>query len=162
MQHANVSRAAAKPSLLAKTLDRNPAMLDAAIRLHQEGAIPPSTHLIDLDAVANNASVIAEAARRFNLMAFAMTKQDGHEPHMTRLVLDRGFDGVTAVEAMQAFRIHRYDFPLANVGHTSHCPVQRSNVSLRWTHNLSRCTPWKPLVGCRRHASRSAGRSRST
>ena len=41
MQHANVSRAAAKPSLLAKALDRNPAMLDAAIRLHQEGAIPP-------------------------------------------------------------------------------------------------------------------------
>jgi len=126
MQHASASRAAAKPSLLAKALDRNPAMVEAAIRLHQEGAIPPSTHLIDLDAVANNASVIAEAARRFNLAAFAMTKQDGHEPHMTRLVLDRGFDGVTAVEAMQAFRIHRYDFPLANVGHTS--PLPRAEV----------------------------------
>src|SRR5579862_1769046 len=56
MQHASASRAAAKPSLLAKALDRNPAMVEAAIRLHQEGAIPPSTHLIDLDAVANNAS----------------------------------------------------------------------------------------------------------
>jgi predicted amino acid racemase len=122
MQHVNVSRAAAKPSLLNKALDRNPAMLEAAIRLHQEGAIPPATHLIDLDAVANNARVIADAARRFGLTAFAMTKQDGHEPHMTSLVLDRGFDGVTAVEAMQAYRIDRYGFPLGNVGHTSQLP----------------------------------------
>jgi predicted amino acid racemase len=122
MQRVNVSRAIAKPSLLAKALDRNPAMLDAAIRLHQEGVIPPSTHLIDLDAVANNARVIAEAARRFGLTTFAMTKQDGHEPHMTRLVLDCGFDAVTAVEAMQAYRIHRYGFPLGNVGHTAQLP----------------------------------------
>lgn len=122
MRHVNVSRTVAKPSLLAKALDRNPAMLEAAIGLHQDGVIPPSTHLIDLDAVAHNASVIAEAARRYNLTAFAMTKQDGHEPHMTRLVLDRGFDGVTAVEAMQAYRIHRYGFPLGNVGHTSQLP----------------------------------------
>src|SRR5581483_1670917 len=77
MQHANVSRTAAKPSLLAKALDRNPAMLEAAIRLHQDGVIPPSTHLIDLDAVAHNARVIADAARRFDLTTFAMTKQDG-------------------------------------------------------------------------------------
>lgn len=122
MQHVNVSRTAAKPSLLAKALDRNPAMLEAAIRLHQDGVIPPSTHLIDLDAVAHNARVIADAARRFDLTAFAMTKQDGHEPHMTQLVLDQGFDGVTAVEAMQAYRIHRYGFPLGNVGHTSQLP----------------------------------------
>jgi predicted amino acid racemase len=97
-------------------------MLEAAIRLHQEGAIPPSTHLIDLDAVAHNAQVIAEAARRLRLKAFAMTKQDGHEPHMTGVVLDRGFDGITAVEAMQAYRIHRHGFPLGNVGHTSPLP----------------------------------------
>jgi predicted amino acid racemase len=122
MQHVNVSRAIAKPSLLAKALDRNPAMLEAAIRLHQEGAIPPATHLIDLDAVCSNARVIAEAARRFGLTAFAMTKQDGHEPHMTGVVLDAGFDGVTAVEAMQAYRIQRYGFPLGNVGHTSQLP----------------------------------------
>jgi predicted amino acid racemase len=122
MQHVNVSRAAAKPSLLAKALERNPAMLEAAIRLHQEGAIPPSTHLIDLDTVAHNASVIAESAKRFSLTAFAVTKQDGHEPHMTRLVLDRGFDGVTAVEAIQAYRVHRHGFPLGNVGHTSQLP----------------------------------------
>jgi predicted amino acid racemase len=108
--------------LLAKALDRNPAMLETAIRLHQEGVIPPSTHLIDLDTVANNARLIAEAARRLDLTAFAMTKQDGHEPHMTRLVIDAGFDAVTAVEAMQAYRIHRYGFPLGNVGHTSQLP----------------------------------------
>lgn len=128
MQHVNASPAVAEPSLLAKALERNPGMLEAAIRLHQDGAIPPSTHLIDLDAVAHNATAIAEAARRSGLTAFAMTKQDGHDPHMTGVVLDRGFDGVTAVESMQAYRIHRHGFPLGNVGHTSQLPradVQR-------------------------------------
>jgi predicted amino acid racemase len=122
MQHESGSRTVAKPSLLAKALERNPAMLEAAIRLHQDGAIPPATHLIDLDAVVHNAGVIAQAARRWGLTAFAMTKQDGHEPHMTQLVLDRGFGGVTAVEAMQAYRIHRHGFNLGNVGHTSQLP----------------------------------------
>jgi predicted amino acid racemase len=122
MQHVSGSRTVAKPSLLAKALERNPAMLEAAIRLHQDGTIPASTHLIDLDAVAHNASAIADAAQRFGLTAFAMTKQDGHEPHMTGVVLDRGFDGVTAVEAMQVYRIHRHGFPLGNVGHTSQLP----------------------------------------
>jgi predicted amino acid racemase len=97
-------------------------MLEAAIRLHQDGRIPPATHLIDLDAVATNARLIADAARRCNLTTFAMTKQDGHEPHMTALVLDGGFDAVTAVEAMQAYRIHGHGFPLGNVGHTSQLP----------------------------------------
>lgn len=109
-------------SLLAKALERNPAMLEAAIRLHQEGAIPPSTHLIDLDAVADNARAIADAAKRHGLTTFAVTKQDGHEPHMTRVVLEAGLDAVTAVEALQAYRIHRYGFPLGNVGHTSQLP----------------------------------------
>jgi predicted amino acid racemase len=77
---------------------------------------------IQLDAVADNARVIADAARRAGLKTFAVTKQDGHEPHMTRLVLDSGFDAVTAVEALQAYRIHRYGFPLGNVGHTSQLP----------------------------------------
>jgi predicted amino acid racemase len=122
MQHAHASPQAARASLIAKALERNPAMLEAAIRLHQDGAIPPATHLIDLDAVASNARSIGEAAHRLNLTAFAMTKQDGHEPHMTSLVLDRGFEGVTAVEAMQAYRIHRHGFPLGNVGHTSQLP----------------------------------------
>jgi predicted amino acid racemase len=108
--------------LLAKTLERNPKMLAAAIDLHQAGAIPASTHLIDLDAVADNARAIAESARRHDLKVFAMTKQDGHEPHMTRIVLDQGFDAVTAVEARQAYRIHRFGFPLGNVGHSSQLP----------------------------------------
>src|ERR1700729_4222764 len=89
MQRVNVSRAVAKPSLLAKAIDRNPGMLDSAIRLHQEGSIPPSSPLVDRDAVANNRGGIGDAAQRFSLTTFAMTRQDGHEPHMTRLVLDR-------------------------------------------------------------------------
>jgi predicted amino acid racemase len=108
--------------LLAKALERNPGMLDAAIRLHQDGRIPPNTHLVDLDAVADNARAIAGAARRHGVRVFAVTKQDGHEPHSTRVALDEGLDAITAVEAMQAHRIHRFGFPIGNVGHTQQLP----------------------------------------
>jgi predicted amino acid racemase len=108
--------------LLDKTLERNPGLLEAAIELHQNGIIPAATHVIDLDAVAENASVMAEAAERSGLRVFVMTKQDGHEPHMTRIALDRGLHAVVAVEAIQAHRIHRYGFPLGHVGHLSNVP----------------------------------------
>lgn len=108
--------------LLAKALERNPGMLDAAIRLHRDGRLPAGTHMVDLDAVADNARAIAQAASRHGVRVFAMTKQDGHEPHMTRVALDQGIDSVTAVEAMQAHRINRFGFPLGNVGHTQQIP----------------------------------------
>ena len=105
-----------------KTIERNPEMLEAAIELHQSGLIPAPTHMIDLDVVAENARVLAEAAKSCGLRVFVMTKQDGHEPHMTRLALDRGLDAVVAVEAIQAHRIHRYGFPLGHIGHLSNVP----------------------------------------
>jgi predicted amino acid racemase len=105
-----------------KTIERNPAMLEAAITLHQRGDIPAPTHLIDLDAVNQNAAVLAQTARANGLRTYVMTKQDGHNPHITRLALDRGMDAVVAVEAIQAHRINRYRFPLGHVGHLSQVP----------------------------------------
>lgn len=108
--------------LVDKTIERNPGLLQAAIELHQNGVIPAATHLIDLDAVAENATVMAKAAEETGLRVFVMTKQDGHEPHMTRIALDRGLHAVVAVEAIQAHRMNRYGFPLGHIGHLSNIP----------------------------------------
>ncbi len=108
--------------LLGKTLERNPQLLRAALELHQDGVIPTATHVIDLDAVADNAQAISSVARNHGLRALVMAKQSGHDPHMTRVALDRGMDAAVANEAIQAHRIHRFGFPLGNVGHPSNLP----------------------------------------
>ncbi len=109
-------------SLLDRTLERNPQLLEAAIELHQSGRIPASTQVIDLDAVAENATVLAQSAERHGLRVFAMTKQNGNNPFLTRVALDRGLHSVVALEAIQAHQIHRYGFPLGAAGHLTNVP----------------------------------------
>ncbi|MEA2331448.1 MAG: hypothetical protein QOH58_1586 [Thermoleophilaceae bacterium] len=118
-------------SILDKTLERNPELIEAAIGLHQNGLIPPSTQVIDLDAVALNSAVLTAAGEKHGLRVYAMTKQNGCNPHMTRVALDQGLHGVVAVESMQAFRIVRYGFPLGNVGHLSNVPKHQVRALVR-------------------------------
>lgn len=108
--------------LLDRALERNPALIDAAFELHRSGRIPAPTQIVDLDAIAENAAVQARAAERHGLRVFAMTKQNGLDPFMTRIALDQGLHSVVAVETLQAHRVHRYGFPLGNVGHLQNIP----------------------------------------
>lgn len=108
--------------LLDVALRRNPQMIAAAIQLHQEGAIPAGCQMIDLDMVAENGASLARVADETGLRVFVMTKQNGHNPHMTRVLLNQGLPSVVAVEGLQAGRIHRYGFPLGHVGHLANIP----------------------------------------
>ena len=108
--------------LLDVTIKRNRGLLEAAIDLHQSGAIPAGCQVIDLDAVAANANMIVDEAAKYNLSIFGMTKQNGHHPHMNRVLLNQGFDSLVAVEGLQAHRMHRYGFPLGHVGHLANIP----------------------------------------
>lgn len=108
--------------LLDRALARNPALIEAAFELHRDGRIPSPTQIVDLDAIAENAAVQARAAARHGVRVFAMTKQNGLDPFMTRIALDQGLHSTVAVETLQAHRIHRYGFPLGNVGHLQNIP----------------------------------------
>ncbi|GAB5894609.1 alanine racemase [Mycolicibacterium mageritense] len=110
-------------TLLDHTFDLNPGMLAAAIELHQAGAVPSATQLIDLDMIARNARRTAQAAEAHGLRVYAMTKQNGLNPFMTKVLLDCGIPSTCAVETLQAHRIHRYGFPLGNVGHIQNIPA---------------------------------------
>ena len=65
---------------------RNPALIEAAIALHQTGRIPANSTVIDLDAVADNAALIKAAADKAGLRCFAMTKQMGRNGDLCRAV----------------------------------------------------------------------------
>jgi predicted amino acid racemase len=108
--------------LLDRIERQNPNLLEAAFSLHQSGAIPAATHVLDLDAIAANTRMMAAEARRLGLRVYAMTKQDGHNPYVGAIALEQGFDGLVAVEAIQAHVLHRLGQRLGHVGHLSNIP----------------------------------------
>jgi predicted amino acid racemase len=121
---------------ISRTLERNPELIRAAIQLHQDGTIPPATYVLDLDAIADNARAMADAARRLGLRVFVMTKQDGHNPYLAHVALAQGLDSTVAVEAIEANILHRFGLPLGHVGHLSNIPK----------HQVARVVAMRPNV----------------
>lgn len=109
--------------LLTRTLERNAQLVEAAIELHQQGALPPGTFLIDLDTIASNASLLANEARRLALRTYLMTKSYGRNPYVTALALACGLDSTVAVEAREAYLIDRFGLPVGHVGHLGAVPL---------------------------------------
>jgi predicted amino acid racemase len=108
--------------LIDRILDRNPALIDAAVRLHQDGTLPPNTWLYDLDALAHNARLQADAARALGLTTFVMSKQYSRNPMITAVALSQGLYKTVAVDVFGAKVIHRYGLPVGHVGHLNQIP----------------------------------------
>ncbi len=86
---------------------RNPALIEAAIALHQAGALPANCTVIDLDAVTENARAIREAADAAGLKVFAMTKQMGRNGDFCRAVAAGGIGEAVAVDMDMRARLRR-------------------------------------------------------
>ncbi|GII97905.1 putative amino acid racemase [Sediminihabitans luteus] len=101
---------------------RNPALVAAAVSLHQQGALPANTYAYDLDAIGANAAGIAAEARRLGLTPYAMLKQLGRNPDVTRTVRDAGIGASVAVDMACARATFRAGMPLGHVGHLVQVP----------------------------------------
>jgi predicted amino acid racemase len=101
---------------------RNPELVQAAVSLHQAGAIPPACYVIDLDAVEGNARLIAAEAARLGLEVFAMTKQMGRSPAFIEAVRRGGIDAGVAVDMDCARSVVRGGMRLGHVGHLVQVP----------------------------------------
>lgn len=108
--------------LLERIQERNPAMVEAAVLLHQRGELPTASWLYDLDAVAHNARCIAAEARRLGLTTYAMTKQHGRNPMVTAVALSQGLDKTVSVDIQCAKLLNRYRLPIGHVGHLNQIP----------------------------------------
>lgn len=97
-------------------LRTNPALADFAACAVRDGAVPPGTFLIDLDAVAENAETIASVARQHGIELYAMSKQVGRNPEFIRVV-SRFIPRWVAVDLVDAQAIVRAG---ARVGHLGH------------------------------------------
>jgi predicted amino acid racemase len=113
-----VAAAALPPAgLLTRLAERNPALLDAAVRLHQEGAVPANSWLIDLDSIAVNARLLSDEAARYGLNTYVMTKQYSRNPMVTAVAQANGLGAIVAVDIQCAQIAHRYGLPVGHMGH---------------------------------------------
>ncbi|MBV9750398.1 MAG: alanine racemase [Acetobacteraceae bacterium] len=101
---------------------RNPALIEQAITLHQAGAIPANSYVIDLDAVTANARRLQDAAQRAGLKVFAMTKQMGRNGDFCRAVKAGGIGRAVAVDMECARACTRAGLKLGHLGHLVQVP----------------------------------------
>jgi predicted amino acid racemase len=102
---------------LESTRRRNPALVNAAARLHRAQVIRPNTYVLDADTIAQNARVTAEAALKHGLVANVMTKQYGRNPRVSQLIRDAGLTRFVAVDVDEARMLWQSGLDVAHVGH---------------------------------------------
>src|SRR5579872_6392903 len=101
---------------------RNPKLIEQAIALHQAGRLPANSYVIDVDAVEENARVIASAAGKLGLKVFAMTKQMGRNPSFCQAAARGGIVSAVAVDMEDARATHRAGLGLGHIGHLVQVP----------------------------------------
>ena len=96
---------------------RNRAFVEAAVTLHQRGQLPANSYVLDLDAMTENARLIATAAARHGLSVLAMTKQIGRNPPALKSIVAGGIERFVAVDMAGARTIHGNGHRLGHIGH---------------------------------------------
>lgn len=103
-------------------LKRNVGLARAAVELHQAGELPPSTYVIDLDVLYENAVELCREARRLGLSVLAMTKQLGRNPIAITTLERAGVNSFVAVDVADAQAINGAGANLGHVGHLVQIP----------------------------------------
>ncbi|MEP3277534.1 MAG: alanine racemase [Stappiaceae bacterium] len=96
---------------------RNPEFIEAAMALHQSGAIPPNSYVLDIDVVERNAKTFSDLARSLKLKTFAMTKQVGRNSAFCQAIMRGGIDRSVAVDMECAIACHRAGLKTGHLGH---------------------------------------------
>lgn len=101
---------------------RNPQFIEAAMALHQSGAIPANSYVLDLDTVERNAKTFSDLARDLGLKTFAMTKQVGRHSGFCQALMRGGIDRSVAVDMECAIACDRAGLKTGHLGHLVQVP----------------------------------------
>lgn len=110
---------------------RNPAFIESAMRLHQQGKLPANSYVLDLDAVERNARLLKDEADRLGLKIFAMTKQVGRASSFCRAVKRGGIDRAVAVDMACARATHKAGLRLGHLGHLQQVARHEANAAAK-------------------------------
>ena len=108
---------------------RNPALIDAAIQLHQDGKLPANCYVLDLDTVEDNARIFSEKATALGLKTFAMTKQVGRHSGFCQAVMRGGVDRAVAVDMACAVACQRAGLNVGHLGHLVQIPKGEADLA---------------------------------
>ncbi|KAE9630112.1 alanine racemase [Parasedimentitalea maritima] len=101
---------------------RNPAFIEAAMELHQQGKIPANSYVLDLDTVERNAKTFSETATKLGLKTFAMTKQVARHSGFCQALIRGGIARSVAVDMDCAVACHRAGLKTGHLGHLVQVP----------------------------------------
>ncbi len=104
------------------TKRRNAELIEAAIQLHQTGAILPDTYVLDLDSIEANGKQMQAAAVEHGIELFYMTKQFGRNPLIAQKLVELGITHAVVVDFREAQVMMDHHLPLGNVGHLVQIP----------------------------------------
>lgn len=107
------------------TIRRNPKLIDAAFKLHNEGIIEPDTYILDLDTIIENAKEIKEEADKYGVKLYFMTKQFGRNPYVANELMKIGYEGAVAVDFREAEILAHNNIKLGHVGHLVQIPKNK-------------------------------------
>ncbi|PLR86548.1 amino-acid racemase [Bacillus canaveralius] len=118
------------------TVERNPDLIRTAALLHQSGAIPTNTYVLDVDAIYENAAAIREVADKYGATLYQMTKQHGRNPVAALAAEEAGIKGAVCVDVDEAIALASYGVTIGHVGHLQQIP----------DHSLAEILSYKPEV----------------
>jgi predicted amino acid racemase len=104
------------------TRRRNPSLILAAQKLHQDGLIPANSYVLDLDVVESNARVLKQEADRLGLKVFAMTKQVSRNSGFCAAVKRGGIDKAVAVDMACGIACDKAGLAIGHLGHLVQVP----------------------------------------
>ena len=104
------------------TRRRNPSLILAAQKLHQDGLIPANSYVLDLDAIESNARVLKHEANRLKLKVFAMSKQVSRNSGFCAAVKRGGIDKAVAVDMACGIACDKAGLAIGHLGHLVQVP----------------------------------------
>lgn len=107
---------------LKKLQERNKALIEAAVKLHGEGALEANTYVIDVQALRRNADIIRAEADKYGISLYGMTKQIGYNPIAHRTIMEAGIDKFVTVDWLGARLLREQGVPVGHVGHLVQAP----------------------------------------
>jgi predicted amino acid racemase len=107
---------------LEQTERSNPALVQQAILLHQQGAILPNTYLIDMDMVEANTKALAAAAKAHEIELFFMSKQFGRNPYLCQKIAQWGIPKAVVVDYQEAQVLMQHNIAIGHAGHLVQIP----------------------------------------
>lgn len=114
---------------LNQLINRNPELIRAGILLHQKGLIPANCYVLDIDTIYQNAKLMAEEAGKWNLKAFAMTKQIGRNPVAIQAVMRAGIEAGVCVDMNDARPMAAAGMKIGHLGHLVQVPFAETRAA---------------------------------